>query len=75
MQTALQKLKSKLETQKEFYGTRFPQFVLWIDELLEYEKQQIKSAFENGMIKENTSSRYISDLEAEKYYQNTFKND
>ena len=39
------------------------------------EKEQIQSAFENGMIKESSSSRYISDLEAEKYYSQTFKND
>lgn len=42
--------------------------------LLTTEKNQIQSAFENGMIKESSSSRYISDLEAEKYYQTTFKN-
>jgi hypothetical protein len=72
-QTALQKLKEKLESQKEFYGTRFIQLESWIDELMEYEKQQIQSAFENGMIKESSSNRYISDLEAEKYYQKTYK--
>jgi hypothetical protein len=41
MQTALQKLKEKIETQKEFYGTRFPQFISWIDELIEYEQNSI----------------------------------
>ena len=41
--------------------------------LLTTEKIQIQSAFENGMIKESSSSRYISDLEAEKYYQKTYK--
>ena len=42
--------------------------------LLEKEKEQIQIAFEQGMIKESSSSRYISDLEAEKYYNETFKN-
>lgn len=46
--TSLQQLKEKIEFQKVFYGTRFPQFILWIDEFLEIEKQQIINAFDSG---------------------------
>jgi hypothetical protein len=36
------------------------------------EREQIQSAFESGMVKNNSSNRYISDIEAEKYYNQTY---
>ena len=68
--TALQMLKEKLEIQKEFYGTRFSQFLVWIDELMEYEKELIEDAFVAGY------DRYTIEtpLNSEQYYYKTFKN-
>ena len=64
-------LKEKLEIQKEFYDTRFPQFLVWIDELMEYEKGLIEDAFVAGY------DRYTIEtpLNSEQYYYKTFRND
>lgn len=76
MQTPLQKLKTKIEEQKEFYGTRFPQLMLWIDELMEYEEERFEDAFNEGM---NNSDEYFipihgrSEPESTLYYSKTFK--
>ena len=44
-----------------------------LDYFVQKEKFQIVAAFEAGMVKSNTSNRYISDIEAEQYFNNTFK--
>lgn len=78
MQTALQKLKTRLVNQKDFYGTRFPQFVMWIDELMQHEKETIEAAFDAGM--NNSVDFYTSHSsgderipECEEYYKQTYK--
>jgi len=41
-------------------------------QMLCHEKEQISSAFESGMVLNNSSNRYVSDIEAENYYLQNF---
>lgn len=79
--TAIQELMSEFEDIKK-NKCKTLQEVIFFDGVLaiieakyiEKEKQQICSAFENGMIKESSSSRHISDIEASKYYSKIYNN-
>jgi len=75
MQTALQKLKENLKIQKEYYGREYPQFVNWIDELMELEKETIETAFLKGIECGVNNEYAFEDLHAKNYYTQTFKND
>jgi hypothetical protein len=74
-QTALQQLLSWFETPTMYGSSENPSVVVKIKSLMIEEKEQIQSAFESGMVKNNSSNRYVSDIEAENYYSQTFKND
>lgn len=76
--TAISQLIEKWESEMGSYIPNGPIFKAFIKDAkmyLEKEKQQIKSAFELGMIKASSSSRYISDIEAENYYSQTYQNE
>lgn len=74
MQTALQKLKENLKVKKEYYGREYPQFVHWIDELIEYEKEIIETSFLKGIECGVNNEYAFEDLHSKNYYSKTFKN-
>lgn len=73
--TALQKLKENLKIQKEYYGREYPQFLNWIDELMELEKETIETTFLKGVECGVNNEYAFEDLHAKNYYSQTFKND
>lgn len=74
----LQKLIDELNDTKEFFGSP----MITIDNAIKMVKRHesdfedaIKKAWEQGFIKNNTSNRYISDIEAQDYYNQNYKNE
>jgi hypothetical protein len=63
-------MKTPIAELFEKYGHLLPDVE---NEYLEKEKKLIEEAFENGFIKNNTSNRYISDIEAQDYYNQKYK--
>lgn len=63
-------MKTPIAELFEKYGHLLPDVE---NEYLEKEKKLIEEAFENGFIKNNTSNRYISDIEAQDYYNQKHK--